>query len=133
MLLFRVAGVLILLSAASAVGQTGRIGSCLSYEPAVVRLGGILKHETVPGPPNYEDVRKGDRPETYWFVELSRPICVGEDKAEPDVNPAKNKITRVQLVLDPEAYTAYAGLMGRRVMATGTLFAAITGHHHTPV
>jgi hypothetical protein len=35
--------------------------------------------------------------------------------------------------LAPDAYAAYKELVGKRVVASGTLFGAITGHHHTPV
>lgn len=107
---------------------------CLSYEPTVVSLHGVLHRKTVPGPPNYESLKKGDRPETYWFVNLDSPICVNEDKSEPDLNPARKDIRRVQLALDPQAYEQHKNLLGKKVVASGTLFAAITGHHHhTPV
>jgi hypothetical protein len=129
----RTAGLLILFSTTYAVGQTITSVPCLSYEPAVVKIAGTLGRKTVPGPPNYESVRNGDRPETYWFVQLSRPVCVGEDEKEPDLNPAKNDVGSIQLVLAPDAYAAYKELVGKRVVASGTLFGAITGHHHTPV
>jgi hypothetical protein len=130
---YRVAGLLILFLTTYSVGQTGTSVPCLSYEPAVVKIAGSLERKTVPGPPNYESVRNGDRSETYWFVKLSRPVCVGEDEKEPDLNPAKMGVGSIQLVLSPEAYAAYKELVGKRVMVSGTLFGAITGHHHTPV
>ena len=58
---------------------------------------------------------------------------MGEDEKEPDLNPAKNDVGSIQLVLAPDAYAAYKELVGKRVVASGTLFGAITGHHHTPV
>jgi hypothetical protein len=119
--------------ATGSVGQTATIVPCLSYEPAVVKIEGTLGRKTAPGPPNYESVRNGDRPETYWFVELSQPVCVDEDKTEPDLNPAKKDVGRIQLLLGQTAYAAYKGIMGGKVVAGGTLFGAITGHHHTPV
>jgi hypothetical protein len=130
---YRVAGLLILFSTTYSVGQTGTSAPCLSYEPAVVKIAGSLERKTVPGPPNYESVRNGDRPETYWFVKLSRPVCVGEDEKEPDLNPAKKGVGSIQLVLSPDAYAAYKELVGKRVVVSGTLFGAVTGHHHTPV
>src|SRR5262245_14381421 len=65
---------------------------CLSYEPSVVKLTGTLVRKTFPGPPNYEDISRGDRPETYWLLVLSRPACVDADKAQPDLNPAHDDI-----------------------------------------
>jgi hypothetical protein len=129
----RIAGLLILFSTTYAVGQTTTRVRCLSYEPSVVKVAGTLGRKTVPGPPNYESVSNGDRPETYWFVQLSRPVCVGEDEKEPDLNPAKKDVRSIQLVLTPDAYAACKELVGKRVVASGTLFGAITGHHHTPV
>jgi hypothetical protein len=58
---------------------------------------------------------------------------VAEDEKEPDLNPAKKGVGRIQLVLSPDAYAAYKELVGKRVVVSGTLFGAITGHHHTPV
>jgi hypothetical protein len=129
----RVAATLVLFSATGSIGHTAATESCLSYEPRVVRIAGVLGQKTVPGPPNYESIRNSDRPETYWFMKLSHPVCVDQDKAEPDRNPAEKSISRIQLVPGPAGYAAYAGLLGKRVVATGTLFGAITGHHHTPV
>jgi hypothetical protein len=128
-----VAEFLILFSTTYSVGQTATSVPCLSYEPTVVKIAGSLERKTVPGPPNYESVRNGDKPETYWFVKLSEPICVAEDEKEPDLNPAKKGVGRIQLVLSPDAYAAYKELVGKRVVVSGTLFGAITGHHHTPV
>ena len=97
----RIAGLLILFSTTYSVGQTATSVPCLSYEPVVVKIAGTLGRKTVPGPPNYENIRNGDRPETYWFVKLSRPVCVGEDEKGPALNPAKKNVGSIQLVLCP--------------------------------
>jgi hypothetical protein len=40
----------------------------------------------------------------------------------------------IQLVFaDGDAYVKYRDLVGRRIRATGGLFGAETGHHHTEV
>ena len=83
--------------------------ACLSDEPTVVKIAGTLTRKSFPGPPNYESVRKGDRAETYWFVELHSPVCVTEDKADPDLNPSQDRVGKIQLVLDPDAYETYRG------------------------
>ena len=114
------------------IAQVGA-AACLSYEPAEVTLRGILVRKTFPGPPNYEDIRKGDQPETYWLLTLDSAICVDQDKSEPELNPAKKDVRQVQLVLQPEMYRRFKSLLNRKTVATGTLFGAHTGHHHTPV
>jgi len=108
------------------------VAACLSWGPDAVVLSGKLMSETFPGPPNYESIAKGDKPETYWILHLEEPVCVdgvddlGQGHREPSVE-------QIQLVLTPEAYEKYRALVGSEVTATGTLMAPISGHHHTKV
>ena len=106
---------------------------CRSYEPAFVELHGRLVRKTFAGPPNYSDIRKGDQPETYWLLKLDSPICVNEDKAAPDLNLAQKNVRSVELVLDRGAYDKFKTLLGKRVVAAGSLFGGFTGHHNTLV
>jgi len=107
--------------------------ACLDYEPATVTLTGIVISRTFPGPPNYESIRDGDTPENYWLLALPRAICVNQKPGDL-TNVAKKKIRRVQLVFSSETdYEKYRRLLGKRVVATGTLYGSHTGHHKTPV
>jgi hypothetical protein len=124
---------LFLLSSAGSFTQVAAKSHCLSYEPSVVKLTGTLVRKTFPGPPEYTSVRRGDRPEVYWLVNLAQPVCVDEDKAQPDLNPAHKDIRTVQLVVFSELYKKYKYMVGGRVVATGTLFGEHTAHHRTPV
>lgn len=72
---------------APCLGGTDGETACLAYGPSLVTLKGVLTRRTFPGPPNYESIRKGDRPETYWLIELAQPICVNADPKEPDLSP----------------------------------------------
>jgi len=121
---------LVALLAGSAVAEPQ---PCLQFEPAVTTIVGTLIRRTVPGPPNYESIKAGDAPETYWFVTPARPFCVrgtpGDDLNRADVA----NVSTVQLILLHDEYKTQAGLMGQSVKVTGTLSTAITGHHHTPV
>ncbi|HSE16279.1 MAG TPA: DUF4431 domain-containing protein [Pyrinomonadaceae bacterium] len=104
--------------------------SCLSYEPDTVSLKGKIKRRTFAGPPNYESVAKGDRPERMWVLHLSRPICVS---ASGDRQEEKN-VSDLQLVFKgAEDYRRYRSFVGKRATVDGTLFHAQTGHHYTPV
>jgi|SRR5579859_1554738 len=115
------------------LGQSQTRTGCLSYEPSIIKLTGNLTRKTFPGPPNYESVRNGDQPETYWLLNLVHPICVAESKTDGELNPAMD-VRSLQLVFTgPATYKKYKELLGKQVVATGTLFAAQTGHHHTPV
>ena len=98
-----------------------------------MNIGGTLARKTFAGPPNYESVRKWDRAQTYGLIEPYSPVCVVEDEADPDLNPSQDLVGEIQLVLTPEEYQAFKEMVGREVIAKGTLFGAHTGHHHTPV
>src|SRR5918911_1008652 len=102
---------------------------CLSYETDGVRLTGTISKKTFPGPPNYESIRKGDKPETYWILHLVKPICT---TASGD-NDAEKNVTDLQLILTEKQYTLYRKFIGKRARVTGKLSHATTGHHHTPV
>ena len=104
---------------------------CLAYDPEVVQLIGTISKQTFPGPPNYESVRKGDKPETYWVLNLPDTVCT-QPSAD---NDGEYKVTDLQLILTPKQYALYRKFVARRtrVNVTGKLSHAITGHHHTPV
>jgi hypothetical protein len=114
-----------------AAQASGLAQKCLSYEPAEVRLRGRVSRQTFPGPPNYENIKKGDKPETYWVLHLDTPICVA---ASAD-NDAESGVTDLQLILSPGELTRFKSFVRRRlsVRIVGRLSHAITGHHHTPV
>ena len=98
---------------------------CLSYEPDQVELKGTIRRQTFPGPPNFESVAKGDRPERYWVLHLAQPICVAANSEWEK----ETGVSDIQLVITKYDKT----LVGRKVVATGTLFHWQTGHHHTKV
>src|SRR3974390_2691014 len=41
---------------------------------------GALSYRIFAGPPNYEDVRKGDTPEPSYILSLDAPICATGDE-----------------------------------------------------
>jgi Domain of unknown function (DUF4431) len=104
---------------------------CLSYDTDNVALKGTISKKTFPGPPNYESIKKGDKPETYWVLHLAKPICT---TASGD-SDAEKEIIDLQLILTGKQYALYRKFVGGklRVTVTGKLSHAITGHHHTPV
>lgn len=135
-------GLLILVSCLGhASGQSRR--TCLSYEPTVVKLTGVVISRTFPGPPEYESIRKGDEPESYWLLALPRPVCVNQaaDSAGYPFNLARKNIRWIQLVFNSEkgydsiqeVYDAYRPLLGKRILATGTLYGRQTPQHKTRV
>lgn len=85
-----------------------------------------------PGPPNFESVARGDRPEKALVLALTEPVCMAKDKADRDgMRPAIARITEVQLATTSRDLGGVKP--GRRLRVTGNAFAAHTGHHHTPI
>lgn len=121
----------ILLLSLGAPGFARANPTCQAYEPAQVTIEGVIERKTFAGPPNYENIESGDRAETYWILNLKSPICV--DGPPDELNSPERDVSQIQLVLKREHYERFAQLVGRRARAAGTLFHAISGHHHTSV
>ncbi|MGH9421379.1 MAG: DUF4431 domain-containing protein [Thermoanaerobaculia bacterium] len=107
--------------------------ACLHFEPAVSSISGMLVRKTYPGPPNYEDIKKGDRPETGWYVRLAQPVCFVGTPGDEINGEDEAGVNLVQLVLMHNEYKTHTRLVGKNVKATGMFFRAHTGHHYTPV
>lgn len=103
---------------------------CLNYGNNVA-LSGKLQRVTFAGPPNYESVSKGDRPEVAFVIDLPESVCVEKD----EMQDAEKGVQTVQLVFTEgeKEYERYKPFLGRKVEVTGKLFHAQTGHHHTSV
>ncbi|HTS56182.1 MAG TPA: DUF4431 domain-containing protein [Terriglobales bacterium] len=109
------------------------VAGCKKYQPHLVSLHGALERKTVAGPANYRHIYKGDEPETIWRLKLESPIRAEEDKTQPDLNPREKNVPKVQLVLNKQHTERAIVLRGKKVVATGTLFGAHSGHDHTPL
>ncbi|MGP0058669.1 MAG: DUF4431 domain-containing protein [Beijerinckiaceae bacterium] len=96
----------------------------------------MLTYKVFPGPPNYQDVRKGDKPEPAYILRLERPICVsGDEFIDPDA-----KIDRIEIfpeyadTKNEALWKALRNLIGKSVAVEGKEpFGAQTGHHHAPL
>jgi hypothetical protein len=106
--------------------------ACLSYEPDVVSVYGIIREKDFPGPPNYESIARGDRRETSWILTLDKTVCV-TGKGGDALDEQEANVSEMQLVLDSAGYAKYRGLLMKPVAVRGTLFHAHTGHHRTRV
>lgn len=93
-------------------------------------LSGFLTGRIFPGPPEYEDVQKGDTPKQTYILALPGPICVkGDENADPNL-----KFNEVHLVSTDDTSKAMRSLINSTVEVTVIeSMAAITGHHHRPL
>ena len=91
----------------------------------------MLERRDYAGPPNYQSIEQGDKKETTWLLRLDRQACTVAD-SDPAARLGRQLM---QLVFDPAAhpYDKYRPLMGKHIVARGSLFTAQTGHHHTEV
>ncbi|MBI5409102.1 MAG: DUF4431 domain-containing protein [Nitrospirae bacterium] len=115
-----------------ACAPEARSEECLSYEPAKITLNGVIESKIFPGPPEFESIEKGDRPEIHWILKLSKPVCVSGDPKNEINTETERDIKEIQLIIQ-EDDGRYMHLLSRRVVVTGTLFHAHTGHHRTVV
>src|SRR3990167_2563798 len=103
------------------------------FEPKVVELEGAIRTLKFPGSPNYESIKNGDADETGPYLILNNPIDIklvpkmqiGNDEPEKNV-----KIIQLVVRHDNDWKNVKEG---NYVHITGTLFHALTGHHHAMV
>ena len=115
----------------SIVSPTNETLLTVPYEPDIVRLTGILRESTCPGPPEYESVERGDAPEHIFVLVLDSPIHVCDiPPKENSWNEPEDNVSEIQVAASTRD-TQH--LVGKHVAITGSLFHAITAHHRTEV
>jgi hypothetical protein len=105
---------------------------CLEYGPAIVTLTGTIIRHMEYGPPNYGEDPAHDAKELYWYLQLDDPICVNGKKEYSQEMEEEKNVRKVQIVY-LNGYPKGDNWINHRASITGTLFHAITGHHHTKV
>lgn len=110
-------------------------GACVDVNAPELAFAGTLDFRIFPGPPNFTDVRKGDKPEPGYILKLDQPICTtGDSSLATD-----RTFDRIQLLPDDslagkQLSAALRHLIGQRVSVAGkSAFAASTAHHHAPL
>lgn len=97
-------------------------------EPRICHLTGRLEIQSHPGPPNYEDIKKGDEEERGLYLRLDRPLTV---HFEEEGKQKRESISVIHLTGDLKKKHFEQGHAKKRVNATGTLFEWFNGHHHS--
>jgi hypothetical protein len=115
------------------LARPGVADSCYHYRPAPVSLTGRLIQRTLPGPPNYQSIKRGDRPQVVDLLILDAPICTIPDyKDSPNTDPFQGQDT-VQVRRAEATWREIRRLSGRHVIVTGTLAEWALGPDRTPV
>jgi hypothetical protein len=98
------------------------------YGPTISTLKGKIIMRTFWGPPNFGADTSVDRKEVCPILLLDNPINMAADTTD-EFNERKIGVTKIQLVTDKSV----GNFIEKKVTVTGTLFGAMTGHHHTDV
>lgn len=106
--------------------------SCLAFEPHIVDLRGRLTVQQKSGAPNYGEHPATDQKVQVPILVLDQPVDVCGDSTSQLNSESVHNVKEIQLVL-PDGAHAYDRLMNQSVVVTGTLSAAVSGHHYTPV
>ena len=112
-------------------------GPCIDLQQSrPVHFEGRLTYKIFPGPPNFADIAKGDKPEPAYILQLRKPICVSGDEF---IEPSK-PIDRIQIFPAHEdrkklvSWKMLRTSIGKSVAVEGSEpFGAHTGHHHAPL
>lgn len=101
--------------------------ACLSYDKAIAGLAGKLERRVFLGPPGYGESPSQDKQEAQGILILDAPIC-----ARRGLEPGQEEErTQREVTLVPVGGIALQPFVGKRIEVGGTLFHALTGHHHT--
>jgi hypothetical protein len=107
---------------------------CWNESKKICTLTGTLETQVYPGPPGYEDIKKGDAKEEGLYLRLDHPIIIHFKDWENKDAPATKSISIVQLTGDFDERRVYklAGMKKRpHVTIQGEIFASFNAHHHT--
>ena len=112
-------------------GPEAKAADCFHLSTGEPRaLTGRLDYIMFAGPPNFEDVQKGDTPEPSYVLRLPSPICIaGDEFADPT-----KRFTSVQLIAAEGTSPRLHDNLNKSVTVTiKERMAANTGHHHEPL
>jgi len=125
--------IILVAAGAQPLARPGVADSCYHYRPASVSLTGRLIQRTLPGPPNYQSIARGDRPQVVDLLILDAPICTIPDYKDSSNTDAFQGQDTIQVRRTESTWREVRRLSGRRVAVTGTLAEWALGPDRTPV
>ncbi|MFT3725320.1 MAG: hypothetical protein QM773_17255 [Hyphomonadaceae bacterium] len=109
-------------------------GQCVNVSKAGTQgtFTGILEKHAFPGPPNFEDVAKGDRPMETFILRLPTNICIQDNGrfADPDERFNTIHISSYDQGIPWGWLDAHLGV---QVTLTGNIFASENAFHMAPL
>jgi hypothetical protein len=130
-----IAGMLFIGAHVISVGASESADSActLKYSPAVVELSGEIVTKIFYGAPGFGENPQSDAKEKVYLLKLDRRIAVAANANDETQTSSYQDIGLVQLDSDSSVVLHIRELVGKRVVATGVLDAATTGHQHTEI
>jgi len=124
----------VVVCAALLAPAVGSATQCFKYQPAKVSVSGTVFERSDWGPPSYGEDPAHDRRERHDYIRLDKPLCVAVDPRS-DLNSVTDSVTERNVRLMELSWDRgpFPNAVGRRVLLSGGLFHAFTGHHHTRV
>ena len=99
------------------------------YADSRATLSGIVVERMRPGAPNYASTLQGDKAEIHRVLRLGNEKCV---EMVEDGSVAKTSLVQLHFI-DIKQSQIERSLRGCPVRIAGEVFAAASGHHHTPL
>ena len=100
-----------------------------------IQLEGVLTQRTFYGPPGYGETPTKDAREKVYLLKLGRPVTMTpiDDPKAKTCWDAFPHVREVQLFIAPESKMNASGLLGKTVVATGTIRESDAPSEHTKV
>ena len=103
------------------------------FEPNLSIVEGTLITRMYYGQPGYGEDPENDAKEYPYILQLDKPINVKAQEGDT-MNSDKFDVKEIQVVpLGEEDLKSVDKYLDKRIKIEGTLFSALTGHHHTEV
>lgn len=103
------------------------------FEPNVSIVEGTLITRMYYGQPGYGEDPENDAKEYPYILQLDKPINVKAQEGDI-MNSDKFDVKEIQVVpLGEEDLKSIKKYLDKHIKIEGTLFSALTGHHHTEV
>ena len=97
----------------------------------LVTLYGKVKEEVFAGPPNFESINNGDRPQFYWILYVHEPIAIVGRCLETNKVSDRGNTCCFQLCLSQKLYDNRNYILNKFIKVEGQVFLGHTGHHKT--